>query len=862
MTSLQQATADASNDFYESDDVDLMLADDISCFYADPLGFVRYAFEWDEGDLTGFDGPDEWQIDILTTIGNAVTDRKFNGVTPVDPIRVAVSSGHGIGKAQPYSLIFDTPDGVRQWCDIQPGDILFGRDGKPTTVIARHEQGDREVYRVTFSDGSSTLVDKEHVWSVKGRQQRRQGHTWVEMTTAQILAVGVKRSNGVATARQWEIPGNNAVEYPAVDLPIDPYIVGVWLGDGTKRCGAVTSADPEVFESAIDAGYKLGSNRHTGSGAARTHTLMGLKVQLRDAGILGCTTDNCSVSDQYKYSSIDQRSAMLQGLLDTDGWVEQSGTVAFGSISEKLTDDVIWLARSLGLVARKNPVKSKWYRNADGVKVKGRPFYAMTMTWDGATQLFRLDRKQNLLRNPQSRYQKRWVDNIEFSHVEQAMCVTVDAADSLYLTNDFIVTHNSALSAWLILWVMSTRPNSKGVVTANTGDQLKTKTMSELAKWHTRCITSHWFEVSSMSISHRAYPETWRVDGLTSREESSESFAGLHCADSTPWYLFDEASAIPEKIWEVASGGLTDGEPMHFAFGNPTKNSGSFYECFRHQSHRWITRQVDSRTAKMTNKAYIQEIIDDYGIDSDRVRVRIRGMFPKGGDMQFMPSDVVFDAQKRGPGQYLGDDPLICGFDVARGGDDNCFISFRRGKDAKSERVYKIPGEKSRDSMKVVSLMTMILDRHKPDVTFIDVTGMGGPIGDRLRQLGYHCIDIGFGHKADDEQLYSNKTAEMGATCREWLMAGGAIADDPQLEIELTSREFGHNNKDQLVLERKKDVKKRLGVSPDWADSLYLTFAQAVPKRSVPRGHLDAGIGARQRSNVDYDPLDAMDSDY
>jgi len=518
VTSLQQATADASNDFYESDDVDLMLADDISRFYADPLGFVRYAFEWGEGDLKGFDGPDDWQIDILTTIGDAVADRKFNGVTPVDPIRVAVSSGHGIGK--------------------------------------------------------------------------------------------------------------------------------------------------------------------------------------------------------------------------------------------------------------------------------------------------------------------------------------------------------SALSAWLILWVMSTRPNSKGVVTANTGDQLKTKTMSELAKWHTRCITSHWFEVSAMSISHRAYPETWRVDGLTSREESSESFAGLHCADSTPWYLFDEASAIPEKIWEVASGGLTDGEPMHFAFGNPTRNNGSFFECFRRQGHRWITRQVDSRTAKMTNKTYIQEIIDDYGEDSDRVRVRIRGMFPKGGDMQFMPSDVVFDAQKRGSGQYLGDDPLICGIDIARGGDDDCMISFRRGKDAKSEKVYKISGEKSRDSMKVVSLLTMLLDRHKPDVSFLDVTGIGGPIGDRLRQLGYHVIDIGFGHKADDEELYANKTAEMGARCREWLMAGGAIPNDPQLEIELTSREFGHNDRDQLVLERKKYIKKRLGVSPDWADSLYLTFAQAVPKRSVPRGQLDAGIGARQHSNADYNPLESLDSDY
>ncbi|QZI92157.1 terminase [Vibrio phage PS25B.1] len=419
----------------------------------------------------------------------------------------------------------------------------------------------------------------------------------------------------------------------------------------------------------------------------------------------------------------------------------------------------------------------------------------------------------------------------------------------------------SAFTAMVILWIMSTRPKCKGVVTANTGEQLKTKTMSELSKWHSLCITGHWFEMNTMSISHRAYPKSWRCDALTSREEASEGFAGLHAADSTPFYIFDEASAIPEKIWEVAKGGLTDGEPMHICFGNPTRNNGSFYECFRKNSHRWITRQIDSRKAKMTNKRLIQTWIDDFGEDSDFVRVRVRGMFPKGGDMQFIPSDVVYDAMRRGSGIYLGDDPLICGIDMARGGDDNCMIQFRRGKDAKSEKVYKIPGEKSRDSMKVVSLLTMILDRHKPDVAFMDKGSMGGPVADRLRQLGYHVIDVGFGDNAADVKHFKMRTAEMGSRCRQWLLDGGAIPNDSQLELELTAREFGHNDKDQLVLERKKDMKKRIGVSPDWADALYLTFAEPVPKREVPRGHLDHNPYVRNNERGDYNPLSSLDND-
>lgn len=413
----------------------------------------------------------------------------------------------------------------------------------------------------------------------------------------------------------------------------------------------------------------------------------------------------------------------------------------------------------------------------------------------------------------------------------------------------------SALTAIIINWIMSTRPHSKGVITANTSDQLRTKTMSELAKWKSMCITGHWFVLNGMSMYHRAYEKTWRADALTCREENSESFAGLHAASSTPWYLFDEASAIPEKIWEVAKGGLTDGEPMHICFGNPTRNTGSFRECFRRNSHRWVTRQIDSRTARMTNKKLLKEWVDDYGEDSDFVRVRVRGVFPQGDDMQFMHTDLVLDAMKRPAGHYMPDEQLVCGIDLARGGSDNCMIQFRRGKDAKSEKVYKIPGEKSRDSMKVVSLITMVLDRHVPDVTFIDVGAMGGPIGDRLRQLGYHVIDVNFGGEATRKDLYRNKTAEMGDRCKRWLMDGGSIPDDNQLEIELTSREFSHNDKNQLVLERKKDMKKRIGVSPDWADALYLTFAELLPPRPEPRGDLDSHYYVRNQKK-DYNPFD------
>ena len=413
----------------------------------------------------------------------------------------------------------------------------------------------------------------------------------------------------------------------------------------------------------------------------------------------------------------------------------------------------------------------------------------------------------------------------------------------------------SALSAMIILYIMSTRPMSKGVVTANTGEQLKTKTWSELAKWHGMCVTGHWFERTATAIAHKGAPAEWRVDAQTCREENSEAFAGLHAATSTPWYLFDEASAIPDKIWEVSRGGLTDGEPMHFAFGNPTRNTGEFRKLFDELAHRWDTRQIDSRDCAMTNKDLIQEWVNDYGEDSNYVRVRVRGVFPRAGDMQFIDSDLVDAAMVRPTGLYMEDEPLIASIDVARGGGDECRLGFRRGFDARSEKSYRITGEESRDSMKVVAKYSVILDRVKPDIIFIDATGIGGPIGDRFRQLGYNVHDVHFGGDADDKTKYANKTAEMGARCEEWLRAGGTIINDAQLKRELISRDFWHDDKDRLVLQRKKDMKKLISVSPDWADQLYLTFAYKAPKLQRSRAEKDRRHAA---STSDYDPLDGM----
>jgi hypothetical protein len=230
----------------------------------------------------------------------------------------------------------------------------------------------------------------------------------------------------------------------------------------------------------------------------------------------------------------------------------------------------------------------------------------------------------------------------------------------------------------------------------------------------------------------------------------------------------------------------------------------------------------------------------------------------KSSETQFIQHGDVSAAQARESGQYLGDDPLICGLSIARGEGGNCVISFRRGRDAKSEKVYKIADEKTRDSTKLMYLLVMVLDRHKPDVTFLDAAGVGGPILDRLAHLGYHVVSVRCGGHADDDKQFADKISEMAFKCRQWLMDGGSIQESQELEAELICREYGHDKNDRLLIERHDSVQSRIGMSPDWANSLYLTFAQAVPKRETSRGHLDRLPGQRVASKVDYNPLSKM----
>ena len=169
-------------------------------------------------------------------------------------------------------------------------------------------------------------------------------------------------------------------------------------------------------------------------------------------------------------------------------------------------------------------------------------------------------------------------------------------------------TGKSTMAGFLTAFIMSTRPHAQGTVTANTNTQLRNKTWASIRKWMALCSTAHWFEINTERMQHLRHPSTWFCATQSCAEGNSEAFAGQHEQTSTSFYIFDEASAVPDSIYEVAEGGLTDGVPMIFLFGNPTRSSGMFHQvCFGSKRNRWDSVVVDSRESAFTNKAQIQE---------------------------------------------------------------------------------------------------------------------------------------------------------------------------------------------------------------------------------------------------------------
>lgn len=402
----------------------------------------------------------------------------------------------------------------------------------------------------------------------------------------------------------------------------------------------------------------------------------------------------------------------------------------------------------------------------------------------------------------------------------------------------------TALIAMVAHWAMSTCPDCRVMVTANTEDQLITKTWPEISKWFGIALNADWWTKTATRIvsSQRGHEDSWRLDRVTWSENNTEAFQGLHNLRRRIVVIFEEASGIPPKIWQVTQGALTDEmtEIIWLAFGNPTQNTGDFRECFGRMAHRWKTRHIDARTVPGTNRQLFDKWVADYGEDSDFVRVRVRGEFPRAGTGQFIPQDIVARARKRvcEPSGYK-----VMAVDVARSGSNQTVVLTRQGEKADvlaRWRGLSIPDQAGR-------VANLIIEQN-PRCCIVDGDGIGGALADDIRRLlpkpgqprhewpdtalarwfkdhpWFSVQEFHGGFPAGDKFMYFNLRAEVWGMMKKWLETG-SIPDDPEMEQDLTGIEYSTDNpKSVIQLERKEQLVERGLASPDNGDALAMSF--------------------------------------
>ncbi len=370
------------------------------------------------------------------------------------------------GRAQPLSNVVLTPSGFRPIGSLQVGDLVIGSNGRPTPVLGVHPQGRKKVFRLSAQDGASTLCCGEHLWHVFTAADRRRGKPGRAVELREMI--GRLRT---AHQHRFELPLLDApVELPHREVPVDPYALGLLLGDGcltTMTTPSFSTADRELavaLEDRLDGielrpkggvDYNL---RHSAGHRGGVIVVNPVTLALRELGLAGTRSSTKFVPELYLHNETAVRLAVLQGLLDSDGGpVTQRGRtcrIQYTTCSERLKEDVTFLVRSLGGVAyaRRREAAGRPPSRAGGRPVRHRSdAFTLDIRLPGGIEPFRLKRKRALHRRYGGGRPMRFVHAIEPAGEAETVCIQVAAADSLYITDDFLLTHNTLNDSFVIL---------------------------------------------------------------------------------------------------------------------------------------------------------------------------------------------------------------------------------------------------------------------------------------------------------------------------------------------------------------------------------------------------------------------------
>jgi phage terminase large subunit len=385
----------------------------------------------------------------------------------------------------------------------------------------------------------------------------------------------------------------------------------------------------------------------------------------------------------------------------------------------------------------------------------------------------------------------------------------------------------STASSWAMLWYFMTRTPVKVVVTAPTSAQLFDAMFAELKRWVMQMPQplQDLITVKQDRIVFNAAPDEMFISARTSRAEQPEALQGIH--SDNVMLVADEASGVPEQVFEAAAGSMSGHNAVTLLLGNPTRSSGFFYDTHNRLANEWVTFRVSCEDSPRVSKEYIDEMMSRYGEESNAFRIRVLGEFPRSDDDTIIPMELIESAKQRDVQSNPGA-PMLWGLDVARFGSDSSSLTKRKGNIVvEPPRVWR-----NLDLMQLTGAVVAEYEAQKPedkpDQILVDSIGLGAGVVDRLKELGLPAIGVNVSESPSfsPNQTYANLKAELWYKAKAWFERRDCrIPDDSRLTAELATVRYTFTSTGKTKVESKEDIKKRGLKSPDCADSLILTFA-------------------------------------
>jgi hypothetical protein len=380
----------------------------------------------------------------------------------------------------------------------------------------------------------------------------------------------------------------------------------------------------------------------------------------------------------------------------------------------------------------------------------------------------------------------------------------------------------TACLAWLILWAIAVEDDVRILATAPTYPLLNRVLRTEVQKWFLRMpeIMQDIYVMTNEAVKRKGNL-THRCDFATANADNEQALAGGH--SSNYWVIVDEGSAVADDVYEVLLGTLSYGSGGRLLItSNPTRSSGFYYDLFIENNPFWKLHTFTAFDSPHVTQEYIDEMATTYGEDHDFYRVRILGEFPKASSTQYITTAEVKAAKENqlmlaGYHHY----PKVAGVDVARFGDDDTVFVTRQGP-----KLLDITRFKGLNTMEVAGHMLEYYQQWQHASVFVDGVGLGAGVVDRGRDLGVPVVDVLVSNKSSNPAKYVNMKSQLWGSMKDWLNNGADIPNDQDLSKQLIAMEYGYNQKLQIQLMGKKEIKKRHGFSPDIPDSIALTFAE------------------------------------